>query len=79
MTVINRVPELVAARFGGEDKINLSKVQEDIGLNYATVSKWVKGQVTTADFKVLDSWCDYLGVEPGEILVRVPNKAKSKK
>jgi len=74
MTVMNRVPELVAEKFGGKDKINLSKVQEDTRLNYATVSKWVKGQVTTADFSILDTWCEYLGVEPGDILVRVPEK-----
>jgi DNA-binding Xre family transcriptional regulator len=74
MPVINRVPELVAARFGGKENINLSDVQRDIGLNYATVAKWVKNQVDRADFEVLESWCKYLKVQPGDILIYEPDK-----
>ena len=68
MKVINRVPELVAAKFGGESEINLTEVQAATGMNYRTVSSWVKGHVTRADFPVLVKWCEYLGVKPGDIL-----------
>lgn len=68
MPVINRVPELVAAKFGGEDKVNLTEIQEATHMNYRTVSAWVKGHVTRADFPILETWCIYLGVEPGDIL-----------
>jgi DNA-binding Xre family transcriptional regulator len=71
MTVINRVPELVAEKFGGKENVVKSTIQKDIGLNYATVSKWVDGHVKTIELEALDKWCKYLGVEPGDILVRV--------
>ena len=74
MPVINHLPELVAKKFGGKNEINLSKVQEETGLNYATVSSWVKGHVNRADFNILEVWCKYLGVEVGDILVYEPEK-----
>lgn len=70
MAVKNRVPELVAERFGGnKDDINLSKIQKDTGMTYRSVSDWVKGRVERVDLDVLDKWCKYLGVKPGDILV----------
>jgi DNA-binding Xre family transcriptional regulator len=67
--ITNRVPELVAAKFGGEDKINLSEVERDTGLTYSTVSRWVKNRVDRADFPILEVWCKYLGVGVGDLLV----------
>lgn len=69
MPVRNKVPELVAAKFGGAENVNLTKIEEDTGMNYRTVSSWVKGHVTRADFPVLAKWCEYLGVGVGDILV----------
>lgn len=66
--IVNHVPELVAAKFGGAERINLTQVQLDTRLNYATVSSWVKGEVTRVDFPVLEAWCKYLSVQPGDIL-----------
>lgn len=69
MPVINQVPALVAQRFGGQDKVNLSQVERETGLNYITVSRWINNQVNRADFPTLAVWCKYLGVGVGEILV----------
>ena len=69
MPVKNKVPELLAAKFGGEDKINLTEVQGITKMNYRTVSAWAKGHVERADFDILAKWCDYLGVSVGDILV----------
>lgn len=75
MAVLNRVPELVAEKFGGKDKINLTHVQAETKLNYATVSKWVKGKhEQRIDLDALETWCKYLGVGVGDILVYVPDK-----
>lgn len=68
MRVINRVPELVAAKFGGADKINYTQIETETAMNYRTVTSWVKGHVERADFDVLAKWCNYLGVKPGDIL-----------
>ncbi len=73
--MLNRVPELVAERFGGKDRINLSQVQADTKLNYATVSKWIKGRhERRIDMAALEAWCKYLGVGVGDILVFVPDE-----
>jgi DNA-binding Xre family transcriptional regulator len=69
MRVINKVPELVAAKFGGADKINYTQIETEMGMNYRTVTSWVKGHVERADFEVLAKWCKYLGVKTGDILV----------
>jgi DNA-binding Xre family transcriptional regulator len=74
MTVINRVPELVAQKFGGEDKIVIQQVANDVGLTYATTHGWIKNQVQRADFPVLNKWCKYLGVGIGDILEYVPDE-----
>lgn len=68
MRVTNRVPELVAAKFGGADNINYTEIQAATNMNYRTVSSWVKGHVTRADFPILAKWCKYLNVTVGEIL-----------
>ncbi len=67
--VINRVPELVAKKFGGKDKINLKQVERETGLTYSTVSRWLKNQVDRADFPILAIWCKYLNCGIGDILV----------
>lgn len=66
--MINRVPELTAARFGGTDKINLKEVERETGLNYGVVSRWVRGKVDRADFPILEAWCKYFKVDVGDIL-----------
>ncbi len=72
MPIENRVPELVADKFGGVDRINLTHIQEATGLGWQTVSRWVKGNVTRIEPETLEAWCDYLGVEPGDILKYKP-------
>lgn len=68
MTIINRLPELITKKVGGEGNINLSELQRETKLTYATVSDWTKGRVSRVDFETLDTWCRYLGVQPGDIL-----------
>ena len=45
MKVINRLPELLAEKFGGEEHINLKQLQRDTELSYPTVLSWAKGRV----------------------------------
>lgn len=79
MPVKNRVPALVADKFGGANKVNIQEIAYDMRLTYSTVERWVKDEVTRADFPILDKWCEYLGVEVGDILVRVPEEPKQRK
>lgn len=69
--IVNRVPELIAKRLNvSPDKINASQVQRETGLEYQTVQRWLKNRIVSAEFAVLDVWCDYLGVDVGDILGR---------
>jgi len=72
MPVINRVPVLVAQRFGGADNVNLKEVERQTGLNYGVVSRWLKDRIERVDLPVLEAWCKYLGVGVGDILVYEP-------
>lgn len=68
-TIVNRVPALVAKKFGGADKVSLKQVERDTGLTYATVSSWMKNQINRADFPTLVIWCEYLNCSVGDLLV----------
>lgn len=74
MAVINKVPELLEAKFAGE-KVNIQQVAHSLQLTYSTVYRWAKGESPTKiDTPVLEAWCKYLGVGVGDILVYVPDK-----
>lgn len=74
MMIQNRVPELVAEKFGGRDKINIAEIERDSGIAYATVARWVKNRVDRADFPILEAWCKYLNCNVGDLLDFVPDK-----
>lgn len=67
--IVNRVPELVAQKFGGKENINLTHVTKETGLSYPTVSSWVKDQVVRFDTPMLLAWCIYLDCTPGDLLI----------
>lgn len=69
MPVKIRVPELVAEKFGGADKINIKEVSAGADLSYPTAHEWIRGKVLRVDLNILEKWCKYLGVKPGDILV----------
>lgn len=68
MPVRNRVPELVAQKYAGE-RVNISEVSVDAKLSYPTTHEWLRGVVRRIDIDVLEKWCKYLKVQPGDILV----------
>jgi hypothetical protein len=53
MLITNRVPELVAEKFGGKQYINLKQIERDTGLPYATIFNWVKKGVDRIDTPTL--------------------------
>jgi DNA-binding Xre family transcriptional regulator len=70
MMIVSRVPDLLAEKFGGKDKINMTQIMKDMDMSYTSVNAWVKNKVARFDLGVLEKWCDYLGVEPGELFTR---------
>lgn len=75
MVISNRIPELVAAKFGDSSKVNMKEVERETGLTYRTVFAWMNNRVTRADFPVLVAWCKYLNCAVGDILVYKPDDA----
>jgi putative transcriptional regulator len=69
MAIQNRVPDLVAAKFGGKENINVQHVANAVGLTYVSTAKWLKNRIDRVDFPVLEKWCIYLDCQPGDILI----------
>ena len=72
-SIKNRLPELLAERFGSAGEINLQHLADQTGLTHATVSKWVKRRVNRYDDKSLIAWCKLLNCSVGDILDYVPD------
>ena len=73
MAVTNNVPDLIAAKFDGEENVNLNQIQRETGMNYRTVHSWMKRKVDRIDFSTMNAWCKYLGVQPGDLFTYVPD------
>ena len=70
--ITNRFMELLAAkaRREGRGKISISQVIEETGLSRGTVDGYVHNTITRYDAHVILALCDYLGCQPGDLLVR---------
>ncbi len=69
--VVSRLSELLAAkaRREGRGRISIAQVCEETGLARTTVDGYAHNTVTRYDAPVLLALCDYLGCEPGDLLV----------
>lgn len=69
--IANRFMELLAAkaRREGRGRITISQVCEETKLARATVDGYVHNTITRYDAHVLQNLCDYLGCQPGDLLV----------
>ncbi len=72
--IATRLTELLDAR--GKSIYWLSK---ETGMAYSTMYRLKKSNTDSISFRVLEKICEVLGCEPGDILVRVPDKKPAKK
>ena len=70
MGIVNNVPRLLAEKFGGKENLNLKQIQNETGIAYSTVNAWAKGRVDRFDLEMIEKWCDYLEVDPGQLFTR---------
>lgn len=71
MAIENRCKELIDRKFAASgEPVTLSRVQEATGLNFNTVSRWYRGQVSSINFETLETWCNYLNCDVGDLLKR---------
>lgn len=77
--IISHIPKLIEKRAAEREaeehtagnklyKFSLSEIQRETGLAYSVVHAWARDKVTTYNRGVLQVWCEYLGVQPGDIL-----------
>jgi DNA-binding Xre family transcriptional regulator len=73
--IVNRLDEVRQRREkqSGE-KLTWEKVAADTGLAYSTVLRWARNRLDRYDDKALVKFCEYFGVQPGDILVYEPDK-----
>lgn len=71
--IVNRLDEIrqEKERLQGQ-KITWEAVSNDTGLAYTTVLRWAKKQINRYDEDTLVAFCEYFGVQVGDILVYEP-------
>lgn len=77
MPVIVRINDLIRrkeSQLPHNQRYTFERLSEETGLSIGTVRSWYKGHVERADLAALDKWCEFLDCEPGDILIRVPEK-----
>ena len=64
MPVVNRVPELLAQKFGGADKVVMQRVAQEMKITYSVVLRWNKRDIHMIDASMLEKWCKSWTVSP---------------
>lgn len=72
MVIVNRIGEVAKER-----GMSVKQVSEKADIAYNTALNLFRGVATRIDLDVLDKVCEALDAQPGDLLVRVPNKAKA--
>lgn len=51
--------------------LTIQTIAKETGLNYATVSNWIKNRVDRAELTTIAIFCDYLECGTGDLLAKV--------
>lgn len=51
--------------------LTIQIIAEETGLNYATVSNWIKNRVDRAELTTIATFCDYFDCDTSDLLSRV--------
>jgi DNA-binding Xre family transcriptional regulator len=71
MTIISRFSVLLAEKELKEGrKYTYREIEQITGVNKNTIGLWVKGKVQRFDSQTIESLCNFLGCQPGELLVK---------
>lgn len=69
MPIILRLDRIMADR-----KVTLKELAESVGISYVNLSKIKTGKVQGVRFSTLESICETLGCQPGDILEYIPSE-----
>jgi putative transcriptional regulator len=80
VAINNRFGILLAEKRVKEKRnIPLSEVAQETGLPPKTLFAWQNNTVTRFDVHVINSICQYFGVQPGELFEYVPDQPETPK
>ena len=70
--IIVNLRKLVRDKESSENRtLTIQTISQETGLNYATVSNWIKNRVDRAELTTIATFCDYLNCEPNALLLKV--------
>lgn len=76
--IVNLHP-LIRAKEAKENRaLTILTISEETGLNYATVSNWIKNRVDRAELTTIAKFCDYFDCDTNALLTRIPDEAPAK-
>lgn len=66
-----RLKELIAIkeREGGR-RLTYRLLSDELGISKTTITNWAKGDLRDFNGEVLEKFCDYFGVDIGDVLIR---------
>lgn len=73
ITIKNRITEHLAikARREGRSKITQDEIMEATNLSRQTVSTHINNKVKRYDVRVIEIWCEFLGITPDQFFTSV--------
>jgi DNA-binding Xre family transcriptional regulator len=67
--IVNHLAEIKRQKEEATGKtIPWDQISKDLDIAYTTMLRWAKGHVDRYDDKILAKFCEYFGVQPGDIL-----------
>lgn len=72
MAIKVRAYELMQQRFGADEESwpKRKAIAQELNVNAATVTAWLRGSIQRTELDTIDKWCDYFDCEVGELLTR---------
>lgn len=81
MPVINKLPALIGKKQQEDNQvIGVAELSEQTGVSRETIYKWINGEATRFDGKVIEAFCRYFKCDVGDLLTvvdRAPGDSKN--
>lgn len=70
--IVLNLKQLIQDKESRENRsLTIQTIAAETGLNYATVSNWIKNRVDRAELTTIARLCDYFNCDPGDLLLKI--------
>ena len=67
--MINKLPSLIGKKQQEENRvIGVAELAKETGVSRETIYKWIDGEATRFDGKVIEAFCKYFNCDVGDLL-----------